>query len=54
MARAGVHDPVIPAQVLLDRGQLRAQAVAGHAVCIVDLVHHARGAPGAADVLAGF
>lgn len=40
MAGVGIHDPVIPAQVLLRRGHLRAEPVAGHAVGVVGLVQY--------------
>lgn len=54
VARAGVDDAVISAQVLLGRRHLRADPVARHAVRVVGLVHDARGAAGAQDVTARF
>lgn len=52
MAGAGVHDAVVPAQVLLGRDHLGAEAVAGHAVGVVGLVQYARRASGTAHVIA--
>lgn len=53
MAGAGVHNPIIPAQVLLWRDDLRAQSDAGYAVGVVGLVHYARRASRATHVIAG-
>lgn len=53
MAGTLVHDPIIPAQVLLRRGDLGAQTVAGYAVGVVGLVHYARRASRATHVIAG-
>lgn len=52
MAGAGVHDPVVPAQVLLGRAHLGAKPVAGYAVGVVGLVQHARRASRTAHVIA--
>lgn len=52
MAGAGVHDPVIPAQVLLGRDHLGAKPVAGYAVGVVGLVQYARRASRTAHVIA--
>ena len=54
VAGAGVGDAVVPAQVLLGRRHLGADAVTGHAVGVVRLVHHARGTAGAQNVAARF
>lgn len=54
VAGAGINNTIIPTQVLLRRGSLRTHAVAGDAVGVVDLVHHARGGAGTVDVLTRF
>ena len=54
VAGAGVGDAVVPAQVLVGRRHLGADAVTRHAVGVVRLVHHARGAARAQDVAARF
>lgn len=41
MAGAGVHDAVIPAQVLLGRGHFRTHALTDDAVGVVVLIHYA-------------
>lgn len=51
MAGAGVHDAVVPTQVLLGRGHFRTHSLAGHAVGVVVLVHHAGRASWAVHVV---
>lgn len=52
MAGAGVHDPIVPAQVLLGWDHFGAKPVAGYAVGIVGLVQYARRTSRTAHIIA--
>lgn len=52
MAGTGVHNSIVPAQVLIRRGHLRAKPVAGHAVGVVGLVQYTRRASRTAHIIA--
>lgn len=54
VTRAGIDDPVVSTQVLLRRRHLGANPITRHTICVICLVHDARGAAGAQDVTAGF
>lgn len=44
VAGAGVGDSIVPTEVLFRGGRLRANPITGHAVGVIGLVHHTRGA----------
>lgn len=52
MTRAGIDDPIVSTQVLLRRRHLGANPITRHTICVICLVHDARGAAGAQDVAA--
>lgn len=52
MTRAGIDDPVVSTQILLRRCHLGANPITRHTICVICLVHNARGAAGAQDVTA--
>lgn len=53
MAGTGVGHAVVAAEILLRGGGLGADPVTRHAVGVVGLVHHTRGAARTEDVSAG-
>lgn len=44
MAGTGVSYAIIPAEILLRRGRLRANSITRHTVGVVSLIHNTRGA----------